>query len=61
MFRSADVVVVNKTDLLPHLDVDLTVFRANLHKADPTATTIKVSARTGARVRDWCDWLATMR
>ena len=30
MFRAADVVVVNKIDLLPHLDFELTAFLANL-------------------------------
>ena len=37
MFRAVDVVVVNKIDLLPHLDVDLDRFLANLHAVNPTA------------------------
>jgi hydrogenase nickel incorporation protein HypB len=44
-------------DLLPYLDFDLDLFRANLHKVNPTVTTIEVSARTGAGVDAWCDWL----
>jgi hydrogenase nickel incorporation protein HypB len=57
MFRSADVVVINKIDLLPHLDFDLELFRANLRKVNPAVTTIMASARTGDGVDEWCDWL----
>ena len=38
MFRAADVVVVNKVDLLPHLDVDLDRLLANVDAINPTAT-----------------------
>src|SRR3954464_109268 len=37
MFRAVDAVVVNKIDLLPHLDFDLDLFLANLHDVNPTA------------------------
>jgi hydrogenase nickel incorporation protein HypB len=57
MFRAADVVVVNKLDLLPHLDVDLDLFLRNLHAVNPGAEVIPLSARTGEGVDDWCDWL----
>ncbi len=57
MFRAADVVVVNKLDLLPHLDFDLDLFLQNLHDVNPTATVIQSSARTGQGVAAWCDWL----
>jgi hydrogenase nickel incorporation protein HypB len=57
MFRSADVVVVNKIDLLPHLDFDLDHFLANLEGVNPGVRVIHASARTGAGVEEWCDWL----
>jgi hydrogenase nickel incorporation protein HypB len=57
MFRAVDAVVVNKIDLLPHLDFNLDLFLANLKAVNPTATVIQVSARTGAGVGDWCRWL----
>jgi hydrogenase nickel incorporation protein HypB len=57
MFRAADVVVVNKIDLLPHLDVDIDLFLANLAAVNPTARVIPTSARTGEGVGEWCDWL----
>jgi hydrogenase nickel incorporation protein HypB len=58
MFRAVDIVVVNKIDLLPHLDVDLGRFLANLHAVNPTARVIRTSARTGEGVDEWCAWLA---
>jgi hydrogenase nickel incorporation protein HypB len=61
MFRAADVVVVNKIDLLPHLDFDLGRFYANLKAVNPDATVIPVSARTGEGVADWCTWLRGAR
>ncbi|MDQ6849264.1 MAG: hydrogenase nickel incorporation protein HypB [Actinomycetota bacterium] len=57
MFRSADVVLVNKIDLLPHLDVDLGLFQRNLRSINPTARMIELSARTGQGVDEWCGWL----
>jgi hydrogenase nickel incorporation protein HypB len=57
MFRAADVVVVNKIDLLPHLDFDLAAFLGNLHDVNPHATVIQASARTGVGVDEWCTWL----
>jgi hydrogenase nickel incorporation protein HypB len=57
MFRSADLVAINKIDLLPHLDFDLDLFRDNLRAINPTVTTIDVSARTGEGVDEWCSWL----
>jgi len=59
MFRAVDVVVVNKIDLLPHLDVDVDRFLAHLHAVNPTARVIRTSARTGEGVDEWCDWLRT--
>ena len=57
MFRAADVVVVNKIDLLPYLDFDLDKFLANLNDVNPTATVIQASARTGEGIEEWCAWL----
>jgi hydrogenase nickel incorporation protein HypB len=57
MFRSADLVLVNKVDLLEHLDVDLEQFLGNLDAVNPGVKTILTSARTGQGVDEWCDWL----
>ena len=60
MFRAADVVVVNKVDLLPYLDFDLDAFLANLDAVNPRATVIQASTRTGDGVEQWCDWLRAL-
>ncbi len=57
MFRAAEVVVVNKIDLLPHLDFDLGIFLSNLEAVNPGARVILASARTGKGVDEWCSWL----
>jgi hydrogenase nickel incorporation protein HypB len=61
MFRSADVVLVNKIDLLPHLDFVMDVFTANLQAVNPGVTVIETSARTGQGVEEWCAWLSAAR
>ena len=60
MFRSADVVIINKIDLLPHLDFDLDLFRANLRDVNPDVRTIETSAKTGAGVDEVCAWIASL-
>ena len=59
MFRAVDLVVINKIDLLPYLDVDLDRFLENLRAVNPAARTIVASARTGQGVDEWCRWLAS--
>lgn len=57
MFRSVDLVLVNKIDLLPHLDFDLEAFYANLRAVNPRVQVIETSARTQAGIDAWCAWL----
>ncbi|MDQ3912224.1 MAG: hydrogenase nickel incorporation protein HypB [Actinomycetota bacterium] len=57
MFRSADLVLVNKVDLLEHLDFDLEQFLGNLDAVNPGVPRILTSARTGRGVEEWCSWL----
>jgi hydrogenase nickel incorporation protein HypB len=57
MFRTADVVVVNKIDLLPHLDVDMDLFRRNLATVNPDAHVIMVSSKTGEGLDSWIAWV----
>jgi hydrogenase nickel incorporation protein HypB len=57
MFRTCELVLVNKIDLLPHLDFDLEKFLHNLDAVHPGVPRLLVSARTGEGVEAWRDWL----
>jgi hydrogenase nickel incorporation protein HypB len=57
MFRTAELVLVNKIDLLPHLDFDVELFEHNLDAVNPGVPRMLVSARTGNGVDAWRDWL----
>jgi hydrogenase nickel incorporation protein HypB len=58
MFRTCDLVLVNKIDLLAHLDYDLDKFLYHLDHVHPGVERMMVSARTGEGVDAWCLWLA---
>jgi hydrogenase nickel incorporation protein HypB len=58
MFRACELVVVNKIDLLPHLDFDLDRLLANIDTVNPGARVIIVSAKTGEGIEEWREWLA---
>jgi hydrogenase nickel incorporation protein HypB len=60
MFRACELVVVNKLDLLPHLDFDLDRFLANLDAVHPGVEHMLVSARTGEGIDTWREWLAAV-
>ena len=57
MFRTCELVVVNKIDLLPHLDFDLDTLLYNIDQVHPDVETIVLSARTGEGVGAWREWL----
>jgi hydrogenase nickel incorporation protein HypB len=57
MFRTCELVLVNKIDLLPHLDFDLERYLYNLDSVHPGVAHALVSARTGEGVDQFRDWL----
>src|SRR5690348_17814232 len=57
MFRSCELVVVNKLDLLEHLDFDLDLLLHNIDAVNPSVEVIVTSARTGEGVGRFRDWL----
>jgi hydrogenase nickel incorporation protein HypB len=57
MFRQADLVLLNKTDLLPYVEFDLKQYMTDLRRAAPDALLLQVSATTGDGVQAWYDWL----
>jgi hydrogenase nickel incorporation protein HypB len=57
MYRACELVIVNKIDLLPHLDVDLDHLLYNIDQVHPDVERIVLSATTGEGVEAWRDWL----
>jgi hydrogenase nickel incorporation protein HypB len=61
MFRTADLVLLTKVDLLPHLDVDIMALEDALARVMPRPRYLRVSARTGEGIDDWVHWLQEKR
>lgn len=59
MFRGADLVLLNKTDLLPHLDFDTGRFTEHLRAVNPGVDVLPVSATRGDGTAEWYAWLRT--
>ena len=57
MFRTADLVLISKTDLLPYLEFDLTRCVADIGQISPAAQVLPVSARSGDGMSRWHGWL----
>jgi hydrogenase nickel incorporation protein HypB len=57
MFRQADLVLLNKTDLLPYVDFDIKQYMTDLRMAAPDALLLQISATTGDGIEGWYDWL----
>jgi hydrogenase nickel incorporation protein HypB len=57
MFRKADLVVISKVDLVPHLEVDLEAMEDAVARVMPEPRILRVSARTGEGIAGWIGWL----
>lgn len=57
MFRVADLVLLTKIDLLPHLDFDLEAAMKSVQTICPQAQLMQVSARSGEGMESWREWL----
>jgi len=60
MFRACELVVVNKIDLLPHLEFDLDKLLYNIDVVNPGVQRIVTSAKTGEGVDELRSWLAEL-
>ena len=60
MFRACELVVINKIDLLDHVDFDMEHYLHHLDAVHPGVATIQTSARTGDGVEELRDWLAAL-
>jgi hydrogenase nickel incorporation protein HypB len=61
MFRKADLVLLTKLDLLPHLDVSVEAVRDALARVTPELRLLPISARSGEGVGEWIAWLEARR
>jgi hydrogenase nickel incorporation protein HypB len=61
MFRASAALVLNKIDLLPHVQFDVDRFLANARQINPRQTVFRVSATRGDGLADWYGWLAEQR
>jgi hydrogenase nickel incorporation protein HypB len=60
MFRACELIVINKVDLLPHIEFDLDRLRENLDIVHPGVERIELSARSGEGVEAWRSWLSAV-
>jgi hydrogenase nickel incorporation protein HypB len=61
MFAAAGMMILNKVDLLPHLDFDVDACIANARKVNPDMVVLQVSARSGQGMDEWLAWIAAGR
>lgn len=61
MFRAAELMIISKIDLAPHVDFDLDRCEAMAREVNPEIRSIRVSARTGEGLGDWYEWLRSSR
>jgi len=59
IFSRAEVAVISKADLLPHVPFDLAAVQAHIRSLNPTGTILLVSALTGEGIGGWTDLLRT--
>jgi hydrogenase nickel incorporation protein HypB len=57
MFNTSQLVIINKIDLIPYLDFDLSIARENILKINPHAQIIELSVKTGEGIEKWLTWL----
>ncbi len=58
MFRAARLMLLNKCDLLPHLQFDVPRVIENARRVNPGIEVIELSAATGEGIPAWLDWLS---
>jgi hydrogenase nickel incorporation protein HypB len=61
MFQKADLVLLTKVDLVPHLDFDVAAVKDGLARVMPEPAMLEISAKTGHGVDAWVRWLEARR
>ncbi|MDD5300756.1 MAG: hydrogenase nickel incorporation protein HypB [Gallionella sp.] len=57
MFRAADLMLLNKCDLLPHLTFDADLAIEYAHRVNPKLQVLRISATSGAGMPEWLAWI----
>jgi hydrogenase nickel incorporation protein HypB len=57
IFVDADAVIINKMDLLPHVDFDIAAFRRSITGLNPEVEVFQLSCKTGEGIEKWCSWI----
>lgn len=57
IFHNADIVLLNKIDLLPYVNFDMNVFTKELRKLNEKAEILPISCITGEGIEKWISWL----
>lgn len=61
MFQESSVLILNKIDLLSHLDVDINKVRRDALSLNPSMKIFEVSGKTGEGIGQWTEWLKGQR
>jgi hydrogenase nickel incorporation protein HypB len=60
-FYRADLMVLNKVDLLPYVPFNATLAHENARRVNPQIEIVNVSCTTGAGLDEWYSWLEAQR
>lgn len=60
MFRQSSVLILNKIDLLPYLDIDIKKFKSDALALNPDIKIFEVSCKTQEGIGEFCDWLTSL-
>jgi hydrogenase nickel incorporation protein HypB len=61
MFRAADCLLITKMDLAPYLEIDVNQIAANVRQMNPAIAIIPISAKTGAGLENWLNWVISLQ
>ncbi len=61
MFAGSDICIINKIDLTPYVNSNLSLLKSNAMKINPHLVFFELSATTGEGIEHWCDYLSTYK
>ncbi len=56
-WKPPDLMLLNKCDLLPYLDFDVSLAVENAHRVNPKIQVIRISATSGEGMEEWLEWI----